>query len=347
MLARTRRIDLGGGNGFETPLLVPSLSSKGFAPLEVEGKETPAPSAYFQQFADRLTEAVLISAHDIHYKLIADVDQLQTSFARSSYSKPALLFIDSGWYEVQQGSDAGAPYEQTLNPADWTEERYVETIDGLADDLRAVVVSWDRDGASYREQIEEAQRFSGQRRHLWSDVLLKPEGGKRWHQFSALASHVENLRAFDVIGVAEKELGNRLLDRLKTLAELRLMLDDHDVDPPIHLFGGLDPVLTPLYFAAGAEIFDGLGWLRYGYQDGLAVHRDAVMVLRGDLKKRMPLAIGGIQLANLDALDDLQLDLKLFCARRGEWGAFRHNGDLLGDVYEHLTVEMKGRLDGG
>jgi hypothetical protein len=222
-----------GGRDFETPLLVPSLSSKGFAPVEVEGNEVPAPAAYFQQFVDGFTDALLISAYDIHHGQIADAEQLRQGFATSAYSKPAVLFIDCGWYEIQQGSDAGAPYQQTLEPADWTEERFIETIDGLADDLQAVVVSWDIEDSTYGEQIANAQRFFATRRNLSSDVLLKPEGGRRWHKISGLAGEIEKLRAFDVVGIAEKELGNKLLDRLRTLAELRLMLDDYDVDLPI------------------------------------------------------------------------------------------------------------------
>ena len=32
-----------------------------------------------------------------------------------------------------------------------------------------------------------------------------------------------------------------------------------------------------------AELFDGLGWLRYTYRDGVAMHRDAAAILDGEI----------------------------------------------------------------
>ena len=61
--------------------------------------------------------------------------------------------------------------------------------------------------------------------------------------------------------------------------QLRRLLDHAGVESPIHVFGELDPLYTPLYFAAGGEMFDGLGWLRYTYREGVAVHRDATAIL--------------------------------------------------------------------
>jgi hypothetical protein len=39
------------------------------------------------------------------------------------------------------------------------------------------------------------------------------------------------------------------------------------VSIPIHIFGSLDSVSTPLYFFAGADIFDGLSWARFVYHN--------------------------------------------------------------------------------
>jgi hypothetical protein len=36
----------------------------------------------------------------------------------------------------------------------------------------------------------------------------------------------------------------------------------------IHVLGGLDPFMTPLYFLAGADVIDSLTWLRMGFTDG-------------------------------------------------------------------------------
>jgi hypothetical protein len=60
---------------------------------------------------------------------------------------------------------------------------------------------------------------------------------------------------------------------MENCARLRLALDDAKLPLPIHIFGSLDPMSVCLYFLAGAEIFDGLTWLRYGYSDGVALYR--------------------------------------------------------------------------
>src|SRR5262249_35869569 len=59
----------------------------------------------------------------------------------------------------------------------------------------------------------------------------------------------------------------------------RLALDENKMAVPIHVWGGLDPILTPLYFFAGAEIFDGVSWLRYAFVDGVAINRECAPVL--------------------------------------------------------------------
>src|SRR5207253_10125437 len=102
-----------------------------------------------------------------------------------------------------------------------------------------------------------------------------------------LVSLEDRLEALEIVGIAEKELGNSVVKRLKTVVELRDILDDAGVSAPLHIFGGLDPLFTPLYFAAGAEIFDGLAWLRYAFHDDLSVHRDSLLILNNQIDKRI------------------------------------------------------------
>ena len=56
------------------------------------------------------------------------------------------------------------------------------------------------------------------------------------------------------------------------MSRIRLSLNDYNIDKPLHIFGSLDPAICPLFFISGADIFDGLTWLRYGFVDGLAVY---------------------------------------------------------------------------
>lgn len=54
--------------------------------------------------------------------------------------------------------------------------------------------------------------------------------------------------------------------RLMNLISLKKELASLDWSGKIHIFGGLEPNLSFLYFFAGADIFDGLSWQRIRYQ---------------------------------------------------------------------------------
>jgi len=53
---------------------------------------------------------------------------------------------------------------------------------------------------------------------------------------------------------------------------IRKELDKIGLNLPIHVFGSLDPITSILYFLVGAEIFDGLTWLKYSYFYGAAIY---------------------------------------------------------------------------
>jgi hypothetical protein len=95
--------------------------------------------------------------------------------------------------------------------------------------------------------------------------------------------NIKKVRKFHILGVAEKELGRNLLDKLVNTAKIRVALDRAEINIPIHIYGGLDPTITPLYFFVGAEIFDGVSWLRYAFKNGIAIYHDSYRILCPDL----------------------------------------------------------------
>lgn len=348
MRSRSREITFRDGTTVETPVLVPSLSSKGFAPVEVgERGETPAPAGLLNLFgANAFYESLLISAYDIHYEQVLEPESLRSGFAKSPYAIPQFLIIDSGWYEANRGSDLGEPYEETRDPREWTLELYSEVVESLDADIKAALVSFDVHGP-YDQQIKAAQEFFAGHSRFVRTFMLKPPGAGSYHQnqIKRLAADAERLRAFDIIGVTEKELGNTIVNRLKTLYELATTLDEAGVDAPIHVFGGLDPLYTPLYFAAGAEIFDGLTWLRYGYYEGMGLYRESLPLLKRQFDKRLPFAILDAQADNLDALRELGRELKVFADQNEDWNVLRQ-GALLKPAHDALRSAVRRRKRG-
>ena len=83
---------------------------------------------------------------------------------------------------------------------------------------------------------------------------------------------VHRLSEFDIVGITETELGDSILDRMANIALLRKAMDAAGIIKPLHVFGSLDPICTPLYFLAGADIFDGLSWIRFAYWKDVAIY---------------------------------------------------------------------------
>ena len=305
---------------------------------------TPCSIVHSQSLVDGIDESLLISAYDIRHKLLVDSAAFTSGFKQSRYAQPRVLVIDSGWYEKEGGPPAGQFAGDLKDPLLWEEADYLLTIDNLDEDLRPIVVNWDHAGL-YREQIAHAQDFFGARTSLASTLLLKPPYGSRFHHFGKLSDEdVSNLRAFDIIGVTEREIGESVLDRLVAISQLRRQLERVKVSAPIHVFGGLDPLHTPLYFAAGAELFDGLGWLRYAYREGVAMNREVAALFDRQIRKRWMQTLNSVSLANLDELRRLTDDLRRF-AHKGDWSVLCR-GSSLEPIFEVLQERMEASNGG-
>ena len=346
MLARSRQITLKSDIEFLSPLLIPSLSSGALGPVQsqISPRGTPALTpcsiVHSQHLIGGIEESLLISAYDIRHGFLADKDAFKEGFKDSRYAQPRVLVIDSGWYE-KNGSPSGSPFAVEVGkPLPWEEADYTGIIDSLDEDVCPIVVSWDHMGP-YEEQIQRAQSFFGARDHLASALLMKPPSGSRFHNFDKLSGEqIADLRAFDIVGVTERELGESILHRLVNIAKLRQRLDQAHVSSPVHVFGGLDPLFTPLYFAAGAEIFDGLGWLRYAYRDGVAMHWTAGTLLDKQINKRAAQAQNSVSLKNLDEIDLLSENMRRFVHRKGDWDVF-DRGDSLRPIFESLQERLE------
>ena len=68
---------------------------------------------------------------------------------------------------------------------------------------------------------------------------------------------------------------------MEKLARMRRSFDENGIKSPIHVFGSLDSLSTVLYFLSGAEIFDGLTWLRFGFHDGQTMYRQNYGAIKG------------------------------------------------------------------
>jgi hypothetical protein len=150
-----------------------------------------------------------------------------------------------------------------------------------------------------------------------------------------LESTASRLGFFSVVGVTEHELGDSLLDRVVAVMELRALLRRTGIEKPIHVFGALDPLFVPLYFAAGADIFDGLTWLRYAYWHGLAVHHEQGPLLNRSTEQRGDVRRAIVAAGNLTQLGQLHSQLLRFVHEEEDWTLYDH--PLVGRADEKIS----------
>lgn len=294
MLAKRKILNHPAVGEIELPLLIPAFSSKGFKFLEKrQGKKRKEYSELadaLDQFSGNNWSTVLISAYDIHFKHFIKPNHPVKDVVQ--YLKNTrIIAVDSGGYELTKEFDSTEIKRYMYYPKEgFGKKQYESVLNKLTSNktnLQLIISNFDYSvqGSPLDFQIKEARSLFNKYPQCISDFIIKPLTKKSDFidpsKFSTL--DFKNLKGFDIIGVTEKDLGKDLLSRLRKISELRTGLNNVSLETPIHIWGGLDPIITPLYFFAGAEIFDGVSWLRYAYLNGVAVNRECLLVLNKEL----------------------------------------------------------------
>ena len=74
-----------------------------------------------------------------------------------------------------------------------------------------------------------------------------------------------NQKTIDIIGFPEREIGPTIIQACMFIKKLRQKLDENKIFKPIHIFGCSDPKSIILFVLSGADLFDGLGWIKYAF----------------------------------------------------------------------------------
>lgn len=258
------------GIEISTPLLVPSYSSKGFAMHD--GKSELYNIMIFTK--EFIYEAQLISAYDIYYGHILDIMKLNPT---------QLTIIDSGGYETSNNFDLSETRKYYRSKKDWNIKLLNEVLDNWTELYPAIVVSYDAVELKIpiKEQVKKAHNFFNSKTQFLTDFLIKPiEIESNFLDINEVLKNIKSFSDFNIIGITEKELGDSYFERMKNIYLLRNELDKNNISSPIHVFGALDPLSVILYFIMGAEIFDGLSWLKYDYYNCCASYVNNSSILK-------------------------------------------------------------------
>ena len=324
MLAKRRGFYAGDKEVIRTPLLLPSFSSKGF----------PAINKIFQTMQEVIDGEVLISAYDLHHDLL-----------KGSFDFAQAIFLDSGGYEASKDIELSEDREKEYEPKVWTQEEYRSVLSGWSSNRPTVFVSYDHPDhrLTTSDQIDRADTSLPIGSNVFREILFKPETKEECEiNISAVLENIHRLSSFDAIGVTEKEIGQNLQSRMVNIARIRQALITAGLDKkPIHVFGSLDTISTPLFFVAGADIFDGLTWLRYAYHEGLTIYRQNFAVLNHGTGTRSDLGEALCLKSNYLYLKELTIEMKGFL-RDQSFDNFKYHSKLIERAYNGVMEEIGG-----
>jgi hypothetical protein len=276
-----------------TPLLVPSFSSRGYPELAEDHR----------LMRDYLYEASLVSAYD------------WDRFPRPEVYATDVLFRDSGGYEARPRPDVTEPYPDERPGLPWTLNDYQLVLDQIEPLSRLVLVSFDHaEPAPLPDQIHRAHSLFERYPEFARDFLCKPSLSSAEFVDSIVGASSE-LASFEVIGVTDKELGDTLLSRCRNLLRIRGALHLLGSQTPIHVFGGLEPMTALAYFLCGADIFDGLAWLRFTFSDGIPIYHTSGIILEGEWATRDQDAVNARRVENLRWLRTQEKVMRRYCKR--------------------------------
>jgi hypothetical protein len=283
--------------GAMTPLLVPSFSSRGFPDIAVIHELTKP----------YLVGVSLISAYDLHHGILREADAYATD----------LLFLDSGGYEARVLADPLDPYADGRAGLAWTADAYDGVLENLQPLADVVIVGFDHGAPRpLAEQAQQARTLFAAHPALAGDFLAKPTAADTgFVDIDDLVAQIDEVAGFDLVGLTEKELGPTLLDRCRNLLRVRGAFSARGWDTPIHVFGCLDPATMLAYFLCGADVFDGLAWLRFAYRDGVPISHAAGIVAGGTWAARDEDVVMLHRVQNLARLKEQQDAMRSFCCR--------------------------------
>lgn len=288
MLARRQSLFHPLSGEIDLPLLIPAFSSKGFIFRKSKSNHNYSEIAYaVAEFTRYPVQSFLISAYDLYFRHFLAPD-LQSKKIISHFPNTRIIFLDSGGYELSSDFDSAETKAFNYKPRDGFSKNEYENVLAELDFKKypCVITNYDNEikGKPIDTQIVLARDIFNKYPDCLSDFIIKPwtKTGRIIDPSKLSASDFGNLKGFNIIGVTEKDLGVNILDRCKSIAQLRKGLDNVGINAPIHIWGGLDPVTTPLYFFAGAQLFDGVSWLRYAYKNGIAINKTCYSILRAE-----------------------------------------------------------------
>lgn len=242
--APNRRLTIGSSDGVSFPVLFYSVSS-------YETRLPPIPALRLLALFAR--NRLLVSAFDLY-----GTSGLEASKAVADCrAAGATVLLDCGNYEADRNRFG-----------QWTVERFHEVLAKTHCDL---VFGFDelRPPSDVGEAIGQVLR--GLERDMSKSKApvvpivhapMRVDGSRASDLLPQMVSAVVKAASPVMVAVAERELGDGIVARARTVRAIREALGNAGAYTPLHVLGTGAPISIAVLAAAGADSFDGLEWCR-------------------------------------------------------------------------------------
>lgn len=210
-------------------------------------------------------DAMLVSSYDAwrHYRR----DRKFRATLRSVRGSSAVFFLDCGNYEAYRKRDL---FHTKQNPKGWSREAFLATAMDQPPDIAFAFDKIAPKGTVdqvlsrlVRDYRADDRALSGRDFPLCPIIHVPRDSGE---EVGAVAARLVSTVARELdplmVAVPERELGDGLLRRVKTVRAIRSSLNLLGRYYPLHLLGTGNPLTMIALAAAGADSFDGLEWCR-------------------------------------------------------------------------------------
>lgn len=250
-MERTTQITL-GNRALATPCFFPSVSSV---------KANLKPSEYLQVLVEARFPQFLFSAYDF---ATADDSEKKTivTYLNTAVADGRAALLDSGNYESYWHGDNT-----------WTAPRYESTVVILQP---TAAFSFDEqhppEDSQGAAQVATERATADQTALPGVDII--PIVHATREKLPEVATIVARTLRPHMLGIPERELGEGLTQRCRTLASIRSAINQLDFYCPIHLLGTGNPYSMLAFALCGADSFDGLEWCHTAvdYETGQLSH---------------------------------------------------------------------------
>jgi len=238
------------GRVIELPCFFPSISSTAKSTLNV--------IAHFELLLKINYPYYLLSAYDIYKlrKVKKDSDKIKT-FIKKANEQSSIILLDSGNYEKYWLEEK---FLDKKKDHFWSLDRYNSIMKTIQVDL-----AFHFDNLKPIEDVQEEsvkielRAIRNQKISKYATILPIIHAAKSESIPEICKLVVTRLQPL-LIAVPERELGEGIFARAKTVTSIRKELNSTGKYYPLHILGTGNPITLLILSACGADSFDGLEW---------------------------------------------------------------------------------------